>query len=283
MMIVLTAAIAVFALCSVVVAILQWRAMTGQLKEMQSGGTDTHNLAVAAGNQATWTQSLADYMKTQADRTKDLADRMKDQADQTTTIAGQAVIQAEAAQSAAKTARRSLEISHRPWLVVKATVASPLTYDAQGANITIHYSIANIGNSPAIGIWVWPEFYILNGTKPAGMIERERICKELVARTTKFGQIVYPGQWIESNHEIHVSRADLDDSVRYFHDFFDSEIVDCIAYHANFSQEAYYTANSYSLGMLLPTGQTVAFPPYVEMPLGSLVLQPDPVSPTVAK
>jgi hypothetical protein len=60
------------------------------LIEVIEGGADTHNLAVAAGNQALWTQRLADSAKIQsdktqalADRTKDLADRMKDQADRT--------------------------------------------------------------------------------------------------------------------------------------------------------------------------------------------------------
>ncbi len=116
-MIGLTAAIALFALCSVVVAVLQWRAMNGQLGEMKSGSTDTHNLAIATGNQATWTQNLAANMQTQADRTKDLADQMKDQADYTKTIAEQAVTQAAAAQESASVADESLRISQRAYLI----------------------------------------------------------------------------------------------------------------------------------------------------------------------
>jgi hypothetical protein len=99
-------------------ALLQWRAMSDQLREMRSGSTDTHNLAVAAGNQATWTQNLATSMQTQADRTKDLADRMKDQADQTKVIATQATVQAAAAKSAAETANKALHISERAYIVV---------------------------------------------------------------------------------------------------------------------------------------------------------------------
>ncbi len=44
-MIGLTGAIALFALCSVIVGILQWCAMSGQLTEMHNGGIDTHDLA----------------------------------------------------------------------------------------------------------------------------------------------------------------------------------------------------------------------------------------------
>jgi hypothetical protein len=51
-MIRLTAAIAFFALCGVIVSVLQWCAMRGQLTEMRRGGVDTHTLALAAKDQA---------------------------------------------------------------------------------------------------------------------------------------------------------------------------------------------------------------------------------------
>jgi len=57
--------------------------------EMHTGGKDTHDLAVAAENQAGWMETFASKMQTQADRTKELADRMKDQADETKSIAEQ--------------------------------------------------------------------------------------------------------------------------------------------------------------------------------------------------
>jgi len=47
-----TGAIAFFGLCTVLVGILQWHVMNGQLGEMKSGGVDTRDLAVAAKNQA---------------------------------------------------------------------------------------------------------------------------------------------------------------------------------------------------------------------------------------
>ncbi len=51
-MIWLTGAVAFFTLGLVFVGILQWSAMRGQLSEMRSGSADTHELAVAAGEQA---------------------------------------------------------------------------------------------------------------------------------------------------------------------------------------------------------------------------------------
>jgi hypothetical protein len=81
------------------------------LIEIHSSGLDTHNLAISAANQATWTQRLSDNTKTQSDRTKDLADRMQDQADRTKTIADQAIIQAHAAQDAVALTQKQLSAS----------------------------------------------------------------------------------------------------------------------------------------------------------------------------
>ena len=95
----------------------------GQLREMHDGGADTHALAIAAGNQATWTKNLAGSTSTQAERTKDLTDRMKEQAEETKKIADQALAQAhsakiaaDAAQSAAITAKDTLHVSERAYI-----------------------------------------------------------------------------------------------------------------------------------------------------------------------
>jgi hypothetical protein len=117
--------------------------------EMHTSGTDTHNLAAASGNQATWTQHLADSTKTQADRTKDLADRMKDQADRTKDLAEQAKIQAQeakiaadAARSAAQTANEGLHVAQRAYLAVNDP-----QFDFASGNVT--FSIENLGRIPS--------------------------------------------------------------------------------------------------------------------------------------
>lgn len=117
--------------------------------EMHTGGKDTHDLAVAAGNQATWTQNLAANMQTQADRTKDLADRMKDQADrtrdlanETKTIADQAIVQANAARSAGETAKETLQVSQQAYLTL-----GPPVDDFQNGRINI--PVANGGHIPS--------------------------------------------------------------------------------------------------------------------------------------
>ncbi len=252
----------------------QWKTMSAQLVEMKSSGTDTHDLAVAAGKQA--------------DRTKDLVDRMKDQADQTKVIADQAVIQAnaakvtaDAAQSAADTSIKAMELSQRPWLVVKATIESPLTFNKEGGRITLRYAIFNIGHSPATGVDIWPEFYVANGKKPDAVLERRRLCKEMEVRSA--GQTIFPGESFEINATISMNRADIDDSAKYFGGLFVASVVDCVSYHADFSKQAYSVGSSYQFGQPVPNGGVRSFAPYIDMPLGSLILIPEHFYPLDAK
>jgi hypothetical protein len=133
LMIGLTAGIVLLTLGLVIVGVLQWRVLSGQLREMHDSGIDTHDLAVAAGKQA--------------DRTKDLADRMKDQADETRRIA-------EATGSYSETSRQQLVGSRAA--VVKFTL------QLLGPNLI--FSGHNIGQTDArnvraflaISIRDWP-------------------------------------------------------------------------------------------------------------------------------
>jgi len=120
LMIGLTAGIVLLTLGLVIVGILQWRVMSGQLGEMKSSSGQTDQLISKTG-------TLAENAGKQADRSKDLADRMKDQADRTKTIAEQAVIQANAAtvaanaaKSAAQTAISTLHVSERAYVAFGA-------------------------------------------------------------------------------------------------------------------------------------------------------------------
>ena len=141
-MIGLTGAIAFFGLCSVIVGVLQWRSMNGQLKEMQRGGTDTHELAVQAKNQADRTKDVADQMKLQADRTKDMADQAKNQATATNNLARSANRQANIAAD-------TLAAHERPWIgydhinipdkIAKgSTASSSLIYKNWGSGPALH-------------------------------------------------------------------------------------------------------------------------------------------------
>jgi hypothetical protein len=124
----LTAAIAFFGLCSVIVAILQWRVMSGQLAEMKSSSADT----------------------------KDLAQAAKDQAGSTRILAEAAIKQATAADNIASAAKRSVEVTQdniildqRARVGASGTIYRNFSAGSQG---TFGFVVVNSGRTPALGV-----------------------------------------------------------------------------------------------------------------------------------
>lgn len=57
---------------------------------------------------------------------------------------------ANAAKSAADTARETLDVSSRPWVSADITQGGPLTFRTSGAVIPINFELKNVGRTPAI-------------------------------------------------------------------------------------------------------------------------------------
>ena len=124
-MIRLTAAIAFFALCSVIVGILQWSAMRGQLGEMKNGGVDTHNLAIAA--------------RTQAEAAKSTA---------------------ETAATALKSSITSFRQQVRPYIVIETTRVNQAP--KEGAILGVESVMRNTGTTPALHMRIGHTFIFQN-------------------------------------------------------------------------------------------------------------------------
>lgn len=138
-----TIAIAFLTLVIAIVSYFQWQ-------EIHSGGKDTHDLAVAARDQAKGTQSLATNMQTQAERTRELAEQMKIQAGETKTIADQAVIQARAAKESADAAKKTFDLVTRPSVAI-AVVYPPVYAENDGrVSGTVQAEFRNFGSATAI-------------------------------------------------------------------------------------------------------------------------------------
>jgi hypothetical protein len=144
-MIGLTAAIALFALCSVAVGILQWSVMKGQLKEMHDGGIDTHNLALSAGTQTTNTHDLAIAAGKQADATKSMSDLT-------------------AKEFAAS--QRLIESQRASISVAVASIDNPITFRDGGLSFAFSIAMKNIGRLPANKVKVrYTEYFSQWGQK----------------------------------------------------------------------------------------------------------------------
>jgi hypothetical protein len=167
--------------------------MTSQLGEMQGGSTQTDRLICLYRQQLEQLTRQAGDTHDLAVQTKSLADRMKDQAAQTKIIAEQARVQANAAMSAAVTASRQLELTERPWLFVKdARVATPLKFDANGAQVEFEIVLRNSGHSPAVEIFLYPQLYLLHGEEGA-VPPVEQLCVNKVPRgESRPGLTVFP-------------------------------------------------------------------------------------------
>jgi hypothetical protein len=144
------------------------------LTEVQKGGTDTHELAVQAKNQA--------------DRTKDLADRAHDQA----TASKQA---ADAARRSADTAAAQLELVERPWITFTTEISGPLYWDTAG---NVHFglkgNIRNTGTTPAISFKVGTSVnaFFLDTQEEDTKIQ-ERVCNRIEENVTLYqGGLLFP-------------------------------------------------------------------------------------------
>jgi hypothetical protein len=120
--------------------------MSGQLASMKTTGDDTHDLAVAAQQQAMASKETA----MAASHTVDAA--MK----QTEAMLVQAqalILSAGAAKESAESTRRMLEAYERPWVTATITSKDGLSFGANGnLHATFDYTVVNIGKSAATEI-----------------------------------------------------------------------------------------------------------------------------------
>jgi len=147
-MITFTGAAALFTLCSAVVALLQWRVMSGQLNEMKNGSVDTHELAVAAKSQSENTKSMAEAAKSQASAAIDQVAKLDAGVKETHALA-------IATQNSLTLARQNFIEDQRPWVFTNNILPEPFTPRdkdgrfSAGEKMYWRIYVSNYGRSPA--------------------------------------------------------------------------------------------------------------------------------------
>jgi hypothetical protein len=290
-----TAMTALAAVLTLVFVGLQWH-------EMHLGGKDTQKLAEAAIDQAAATHELAQHANDQAKRTRELAEQMKAQADNTAKVATEATIQARAAQDSADAATKSvtlaqssLELSERPWVSVKVEIAGPLTWDANGAHLSLKYTFKNVGHSPALGFFSLAQMVVEPKLGIPPIKERQELCQYVRSQNIPLRDVLFPDEIRETSVKVSASRTDIEKAKSYWGGpRFAASVIDCTAYHSSFSQQIYAVSNSRSLATPVPAGQqdlfkatsafsgTLALPIDEEVPADHIVLLPDMFYPTEA-
>jgi hypothetical protein len=152
-----TGAIALFGLCSVVVGVLQWSAMRGQLTEMRRGSVDTHALAHSAGKQAgaaeKFSASAEGINKETQSAVSQFSRLAAAAASQAKTSESMASVARDALAQGAKSLGETIEASHleeRPWVV---PIRYNLSQEPQnGGSFQVTCWIENTGKTPALDV-----------------------------------------------------------------------------------------------------------------------------------
>jgi len=165
-----------------------------QWKEMQSGGKDTHKLALAAKAQSEQAVAQTTKMAESLTKTDELIRQSAAQAKATSDLARQA-------KQSADTARAQLELSERPWLTVSFTVETPLTFLDGGTQLALRAHITNIGHSVATGVVVPIQTYLAsdaNAIFREPLERQQKMCGAIASTPFEIdqdqrGMVVFPG------------------------------------------------------------------------------------------
>src|ERR1017187_502721 len=148
---------------------------------------------------------------------------------------------------AGRQAAKHLELTERPWICVKLAVAGPLIADDNGVHVTINVILQNVGRSPAVGIWIDPEMYLMSVSKPHPFERRKRMCEEIVERKPDMGHIIFPGEPMIQQMGINALASDIDACI-IGDTFYAVELIVVVAYRTRLDESArYYTGVIYDL------------------------------------
>ncbi len=91
--------------------------------------------------------------------------------------------QTKAAEDAAEAALLNTKAfihSQRPWISLKTALDGSLSYDEDGAHITLKIEVENVGQMPAMGVFILPAIYIDSVPgKLSPPAERTRMCDQI--------------------------------------------------------------------------------------------------------
>jgi hypothetical protein len=184
-------------------------------------------------------------------------------------------LQIKPLRTTADTARKELELSQRPWVSLENfSIESPLTFDNNGAHVTIGYEVRNTGRSPAIrGFWQ-PEFFLQFGEVPSPVEKRDDACKFAAYRSTKvtdsrITETWFPGDGIPKRLGLSIEPNDIAKALEIPKQMFPNsgqtkdfeaiypDLVICVAYRAAFTDAQYHT------GYILELRSTNLKMPYI--------------------
>src|ERR1019366_2807113 len=215
LMIGLTGGIVLLTFGLVIVGILQWSAMRGQLREMQlSGATATDQLWQAIGNM-NWMAKTADGSLHQTQRALEASDRQN--------------------KNTGAVMQRQLELGNRPWIGLAdhppGLSAGPLVFDASG-NAIVAFTVNPKNFSSNAGQNVLPTV-LLSVTEDLASLEKTQVEACGPVQYKEFGTVLFPGtNPIATNSTATVLRSQM--THPGYNGKFEVWLIGCIRYQDQF-------------------------------------------------
>lgn len=171
-----------------------------------------------------------------------------------------------AATQATRIASQQLEFSERPWVYGAVSLSGPLTFDQGGAEIPLHISLRNSGNSPAlqtsIGILVAIDY---KDSRVDAF--REESCKTATFLSPSLGIALFPKTGAEAGRTVPITYGDIRNGISEWDKIYPKsplteiiapELFVCISYHAGFTKKLYSTSYTMDLNRLDAQGRPVS-------------------------
>ncbi len=192
---------------------------------------------------------------------------------------------ADATQSTSEKLARQFELSQRPWVSIDAVIASPLTFNSNGAaQVTLRFAIRNVGSTPAKALSVEPKMFIASFGEHDPVTERSRVCEENRMRGVGMDGTLFPS--IERTRSVNL-QVDAKEIVKESNrtGSFTPAFVVCASYRSTFDDRSRYTTGIiYYLRRVDPAhpGAYIRMTNGIEIPRDLLALSYDPIGETVA-
>ena len=103
-----------------------------------------------------------------------------------------AIEAAAAAKSQAQTSADQLNLSERPWISYTTALDSPLTWDMNGANLTLKFTLRNSGQTPATRVHTFVHFVPFVGDTVPGPVILEKTCQLATSQIDFSEQTIFP-------------------------------------------------------------------------------------------
>jgi hypothetical protein len=157
----------------------------------------------------------------------------------------QSLKSANAAESAAKTASRELELSQRPWVDADTQIGGPLFYNVNGANFMFTFTLRNSGRLPALNTFIEPKMAVIFNDEDPTQIRNE-LCADAkkTVKTSAIGVTLFPNVKYPKQETVTVNKQQMVSKRKESSGLIEGPVLAvCIAYSSTLNPTSIYTTS----------------------------------------